>query len=153
MRSYVVNQILIILLYILAPIALQAQKSCTCEPSPPGGITTCPKGWSAICHTDKGICKGVCDTVQAQFAPLIFYRNLLSLITGASIQDEEITRYSSVHLRIIDSLLVSDNLHKTVTIEYGQTSFRVNVSLPTLAVEKLEAATSQLREKGVLRRQ
>src|SRR2546423_290585 len=64
---------------------------CTCFPSPPGGITRCESGQTAICGYDElGRCDGRCVTIASDLAPLDYAAQLLSEIVAESVSTDNL---------------------------------------------------------------
>lgn len=122
-----------------------AEVTCTCFPSPPGGIHRCEGGQIAICGYDAfGRCEGACATVASDLAPLDYAAQLLSAVVGESLSAADLRKDAEQCAAIVNLLLDSSNQNKAVNFKLNGRSHRVSVGLTAVAKRKLGDAARTL---------
>lgn len=122
-----------------------AQCHCKCRPSPPGGTTQCESGDIAICSSgDDGTCHGSCIHVPRQTKALDLTATVFTKLFNQEISTSQILENRQAAETVIDRLIESSTLDKTVTVTYGSRRFTLSVGLSESAMTLLKSAKAQL---------
>lgn len=117
---------------------------CTCQPSPPGGITECQSGQIAVCNSSHGVCKGFCYSPSEQMAPLQYSAALLTKVFAQEVSVEDLKKEPKDSKKSLEELIKSSQKDVPVKLKYKGVEHLISIGLTDAAVKKLKAAISAL---------
>lgn len=120
------------------------QVTCKCRPSPPGGVTQCQPGQSAVCNPQNGVCRGSCIDVDAQLKPLPYSAALLSKVLGVEVSVADLEKDPKGSKKLLEELFKISRRDRDGKLKYKGVEYILSVGLSEKAKSKLKAATSAL---------
>jgi hypothetical protein len=145
------NRLLIICSFFFLPIPAEGQCKCTCQPSPPGGVTSCPEGQIAVCGAaSNSVCEGTCIEVKLRGNPpdanfSVYAAAVLSVVLNKKILQGDLEGQEKEALTAIQKLLISSEKNKLVNINFAGIQRAVVVGLPPRGEDQLRFALEQLK--------
>ncbi|MBC8029570.1 MAG: hypothetical protein H7Z16_05610 [Pyrinomonadaceae bacterium] len=122
---------------------------CKCRPSPPGGVTECQSGQTAVCGANNGTCKGSCISVSAQLQPLQYTAELFSKVFNATVTVAALETDKKAWRKNTENVLKSNRTGQDVKIELNGKTFVGSFGLSELAKKNLLTVYSMLGGKNV----
>jgi hypothetical protein len=138
------GSLLLILCLMPLPFTPEGRVRCTCRPSPPGGVTTCQPGQTAICGGRKGVCQGSCISPSAQLQPLQYSAALLSAVTGKNVTEPELKKDPKASKKALEDMLKLGEQGKSGKIKFNGTEHDLAIGLSDVAKSKLKDAIKLL---------
>jgi hypothetical protein len=135
---------LLMLCVTLPPHAPEGEVRCTCRPSPPGGVTQCQPGQTAVCRGKGGVCQGSCVSLSAQLEPMRYSAELLKATTGEEVTEAALKKNPKEAKKLLERVIELSDRGKSGDIKVMGRKHYVGIGLSEVAKGKLKAAIKAL---------
>ena len=125
---------------------------CKCRPSPPGGVTECQSGQTAVCGASSGTCTGSCISLSAQLQPLQYTAALFSKFINEEVTVDDLMKDQKAARDSIKRTLEKSRNGKDFSITLKGKTFSGSVGLSEEATKQLKAASIMMGGKKVFGR-